>query len=381
MLTERFHAIAFSLSKKGYGVVSHLDGRTFFVPGLWSGEEGEIEIAQGAASFTQARLVSVQKKSTHRVSVPCAHHGINQNHCSGCPWMFIDYPQQLKAKEKKIDYLLEKYRLKTKKRAPIVPSPKKLHYRNRAQFKTDGKIIGYVNESDKTIIPIKKCHVLNDKMATILSGLQETLPRSDWEPAEGHRWNYLDIDDLQVGHQLTLNRRRPFRQGNEEQNQFIHQWLDHALDDSDKNWPIIDLFSGSGNLTERISQMGFKKILAVEVQGRAVEELKRKNLLHVRILEQDMMKKGAWGIVGKCFSHAKILVLDPPRSGIQKRKGLFKYLNRLEKVIYISCIPETWAQDVSDFVKNGFELSSLTPLDMFPHTPHIELLSILERSR
>ncbi|MGH8015932.1 MAG: class I SAM-dependent RNA methyltransferase, partial [Candidatus Zixiibacteriota bacterium] len=71
-----------------------------------------------------------------------------------------------------------------------------------------------------------------------------------------------------------------------------------------------------------------------------------------------------------------IVITDPPRSGMHP-----KVLKRLiemtpEKILYISCNPATFARDAKEFVSSGYKLPQVKPVDMFPHTRHIELAAV-----
>jgi 23S rRNA (uracil1939-C5)-methyltransferase len=141
----------------------------------------------------------------------------------------------------------------------------------------------------------------------------------------------------------------------------------------------VEAFCGSGNFTESLSRAGFSNILAAEVRGSAIEELTAKKLPGVRILEIDMNENRVWKQLAREQVNAKVLLVDPPREGIEKRRGMFTDLPKLEVLLYISCEPATWARDVKDFQQNGWKVQHLTPIDLFPHTPHVELLSVLTR--
>ena len=374
-----FEATVRVLSHKGLGVVDHPDGRVFFAKGVWIGEKARFQLRGDEPSYELIEVAEILAPSPERCVVPCEHQGSQK--CGGCPWMFISYEAQVEAKERKIDFLLSKNGITVKTRLPLLASPKNLGYRNRAQFKTDGVHIGYVTEGTNHLYPIDDCQILNPKMRDLFQSLKQQLPKKDWEPAAGFPWNYLDVDDLQTPREIELNRRRPFRQGNTEQNEIMKDWIRSVLKDERKDYPVIEAFCGSGNLTEALSQVGFTNILASEVRGSAVEELRARALAGVRIMEIDMNGKGVWQQLAKRQPHAKILLVDPPREGIEKRRGIFKYLDNLQMIIYISCEPNTWARDVKDFQTSGWAVESLRAIDLFPHTPHIEVMSVLKRVR
>jgi 23S rRNA (uracil1939-C5)-methyltransferase len=76
----------------------------------------------------------------------------------------------------------------------------------------------------------------------------------------------------------------------------------------------------------------------------------------------------------------RVLVLDPPREGLKVRAPFLSALAELETVIYVACDIATWARDCKDFMAQGFRLARVTPLDLFPQTPHLEVLSVLTRA-
>ena len=370
-----------ALSHKGHGVVDHPDGRVFFLKGTWPGDTVSWCVAAQAKSYDYAELVSIDTPAPERVEVACPHRGDTEKTCGGCPWMMVSYEAQLKAKEQRVSFLLDKNGIEVRTRHSLIPSPDVFGYRNRAQFKTDGTRLGYVSEGTNQLAPIEDCLILNDSMRALLKDMRQTLPNPQWAPSGDFPWSYLDVDDHQTLSQVVVNRRRPFRQGNEAQNLNMKRWILETLKDARPDWPVMEAFCGSGNFTEALSSAGFTNILAAEVRGSAIQQLTAKNLPGVRIMEIDMTEKGVWQQLARRQPHAKILLVDPPREGIEKRRGLYKYLDNLEMILYISCEPTTWARDVKDFQQNGWRVESVTPLDLFPHTPHVELMSVLRRSR
>ncbi|MFL5783695.1 MAG: hypothetical protein ACJ76H_03725, partial [Bacteriovoracaceae bacterium] len=248
------------------------------------------------------------------------------------------------------------------------------------QMKTDGKKLGYVSEGTSVFAPVEDCQILNEKLSSVFHGLKNSLPREDLRPGENHKWAFVDLDDEMNLADVIPNKRRPFRQGNSRQNEAMKNWLREKLAPMPKHFPIIDLFCGSGNFTEVLSSLGFENILAVEVQGSALRELEKKNLPGVRILPLDMNDKGSWAKVAKLQPHAKTLITDPPREGMEKRRGLFKYLDNLQDILYISCELDTFSRDTADLVSQ-FRLQEITPIDLFPHTPHLEMMAHFQREK
>lgn len=375
-----FQATVRDLSHKGLGVVDHPDGRVFFVRGVWPGDTGEFSASEDASSYSEAELITLIEKSPDRVDVRCPYRGIGPGKCGGCPWMMASYSSQLTFKVKRLHHALSKRRVKIDGSVfrPVIPSPEIFHYRNRIQLKTNGIDIGYVSERSSVFAPVNDCFILNPKLTALFHEVKNSLPRKDFEPGENHKWCFVDLDDELAFQDIQVNKRRPFRQGNTPQNEAMKSWIREKLEGIPRHYPVIDLFCGSGNFTEVLSSMGFENILAVEVQGVALKQLERKALPGVRILALDMTDKGVWAKIAKLQPHAKVLLTDPPREGMEKRRGLFKYLDNLEEILYISCEIDSFTRDTADIL-NAFSLRELTPIDLFPHTPHLEMMAHFHR--
>lgn len=380
-MSQEFTATVRDLSHKGLGVVDHTDGRTFFVRGAWPGDVGLFEISDDAQKYDEAKLIKLITPSKDRVDVKCSFRGFNPGQCGGCPWMMATYESQLEFKVKRLVHALNKRRVTFEDYVlkPVAPSPLQLEYRNRVQLKTNGEDLGYVSEGTSVFAPVDDCLIMNKPLHDLFHDIKKTLPRDDFRPTGDHKWSFLDLDDEMKLQDLKLNKRRPFRQGNTLQNECMKNWVKEKFSELPRHYPVIDLFCGSGNFTEVLSELGFTNILAVEVQGSALEVLEKRQLPGVRILPLDMTKKGAWAQIARYQPHAKAILVDPPREGIDKRRGLYKYLDNLENIFYISCELDTFSRDISDMTQNGWKLDEITPIDLFPHTPHVEIMSKLTR--
>ena len=75
---------------------------------------------------------------------------------------------------------------------------------------------------------------------------------------------------------------------------------------------------------------------------------------------------------------ADTVVVDPPRSGLDKNTGNILLSNNINKIIYVSCNPITLARDLN-VLKDKYELKDMTLFDMFPNTRHVETVCVLER--
>ena len=141
---------------------------------------------------------------------------------------------------------------------------------------------------------------------------------------------------------------------------------------------IFDLYCGTGTLGITFAPY-VKKVIGIELSPYAICDAKvniKENNFSNIILHQ--------GEVGAVLSHlnlsADLVIIDPPRSGLDPTA--IKHLIRLapKKILYISCNPLTQSQNISELISKGYTLKTLQPVDQFPHTYHLENIAVLNRS-
>jgi 23S rRNA (uracil1939-C5)-methyltransferase len=75
----------------------------------------------------------------------------------------------------------------------------------------------------------------------------------------------------------------------------------------------------------------------------------------------------------------EVVVVDPPRAGLSQKVVRRLLESQPRRIVYVSCNPTTLAPNARQIVEAGFELVKVRPVDMFPHTPHIECVALLQR--
>ncbi|VUD69063.1 23S rRNA (uracil(1939)-C(5))-methyltransferase RlmD [Thalassocella blandensis] len=367
-----FEATVVDVASDGRGVVKHPDGRTVFVGGVWPGEKGRFRITDNKGNVAIAQLCELLLASPHRVEAPCPHHGVSESSCGACPWQFVSYTAQLDAKQQRVQQAFA--RIGVKQVNDILPSSKHFHYRNRAQFKTDGQQLGFVGAKSNSLAAISQCMVLSDPNAATLQNLLQQLPNPTWKPTRKQLWTTLDIDDSLAIGEVSVNQRLPFRQANDEQNTAMKSWLAKKLEPLDKSARVLELFCGSGNLTQVIAEQGFEEILAVEAVEEALLQLDALNLPKVTSFKQNLFLDTAFEAIYRELNKPDILVLDPPRDGLKNKAKMFRKKNKFSHIFYIACDLMTLVRDVKQFQEEGYKVREVQALDQFPQTPHIELM-------
>jgi 23S rRNA (uracil1939-C5)-methyltransferase len=375
-----FEARVQGLTDTGEAVVNHPDGRRFFVPGAWPGELVGVRPIEVKSQYGRGELAAVLEAAPERIESPCPHQGFTAERCGGCPWMMVNYTAQLAAKQARVERALARLQSDLQV-APILAAPQPLGYRVRAQLKTDGRELGFVAAGQHHLAPVQDCLVLTDHNRGTLRELRAQLPNSDWRPARQDNWTTLDLDESVSADSISINRRLPFQQANAAQNQAMRQWLADRVAPLSKQARVLELFAGSGNFTQVLATAGFNSITAAEVVQEAVTALAEQQLPGVSPVLCNLFDTAAFQRLLQDNGAAEILVLDPPRDGLKVREGLFGKRSRLREIFYISCDLATLCRDLQEMLTAGFVLIEAQPLDLFPQTPHVELMVHLRRRR
>lgn len=138
---------------------------------------------------------------------------------------------------------------------------------------------------------------------------------------------------------------------------------------------VADLYSGCGTFTIPLAQAG-AQVVAVESAASSVRDLKRNatlNHVSVEVIGGDTARELP------ALGELDALVVDPPRAGLAD--GVVESIEAAHpaRVVYVSCNPTTWARDVARFEACGFKLRGAVPVDLFPQTYHVEVVSVFTR--
>ena len=148
----------------------------------------------------------------------------------------------------------------------------------------------------------------------------------------------------------------------------------------DKNTSVLDAYCGIGTIG-LVAAKTAGKVIGVELNRDAVKDAisncKRNGMENARFYcadAGDFMQELAEN--GEKFD---VVFMDPPRSGSSKKFIDSLVASAPERVVYISCNPETLARDLNMLTHKGYKVKKICPVDMFPHTNHIECVVLLTR--
>ena len=143
---------------------------------------------------------------------------------------------------------------------------------------------------------------------------------------------------------------------------------------------VYDLYTGTGTIANFIASKA-ALVVGIEYVPEAIEDAKVNseinNIANTKfyagdikdIMTRDFFKKNG---------RPDIIILDPPRAGIHKHVAESLIYGNPSKIVYVSCNPATQARDLS-LLKNNYEIQRVQPVDMFPHTHHVENIVLLTR--
>ena len=143
---------------------------------------------------------------------------------------------------------------------------------------------------------------------------------------------------------------------------------------------MIDLFCGVGTFSLPFANR-VKELAGIEIVETSIQSAKR-NAADNGITNTYFLAKDARHGIDQIlmeFGKPDLLLVDPPRSGaggkVMRRIGRSKP----NRIIYISCNPVSFATDIKELEPFGYMLKSVQPVDLFPHTPHVELVALMSR--
>ncbi len=138
---------------------------------------------------------------------------------------------------------------------------------------------------------------------------------------------------------------------------------------------VADLYAGCGTFGVAMARAG-ADVIAVESASSSVRDLRRnadENDVDIDVIGGDAARELPM------LGGLDALVVDPPRAGLADGVPADIASARPGRVVYVSCNPATWARDVKRFEEVGYRLESVQPVDLFPQTYHVEVVSCFKR--
>lgn len=366
----------------GFGI-GFADGLTVFVALAAPGDRVRVRETQRKGRIVFAEIVEILEPSARRIVPRCEYAGI----CGGCDFQHLTYTAQLDAKVGIVRDCLKRIGKLEAPEIEIIPSPVEFGYRSRAKWHLDTqrRRIGYFKRGSHDVIDVRECPILTPELQSKLTEIREYVA---WEEfitdhaeieaaSSAGEVSVYSNDLLEPTHELDFFAAgerysfdaRSFFQGNQSMIEKLIELSIGGLSGS----LAIDLYCGAGLFTLPLARR-FTRVTGVESGSRAVGSA-RKNIERAILTNAEIFgsKVGDWlGANEAEVGPVDLVLLDPPRTGTER--GVVESIARIRPhtISYVSCEPSTLARDLRVFIDRGFTVESITALDLFPQTHHVE---------
>jgi 23S rRNA (uracil1939-C5)-methyltransferase len=423
-----------SLAFGGRGV-ARAEGFVVFVAGALPGDRVRVEVTKAKKRFAEARTVELLQAGADRVPDRCTHGG---EPCPGAPWQGLPYERQLAIKSEQVGEALRRIGgLDGFELEEIVGAEQQWRYRNKLEYSFGGgdqTALGFHARGRwDLIVDVEDCQLASEagnaaRNAVRDWGRLESVPPYDGRSREGILRNLVVREGRRSGQiqtrLITSAARFPrppvdlhtaiegdsggtdgptgvlgeerlreelcglklemshgaFFQTNTEMAERLYAVAAEfaGLSGSER---VFDLYCGIGTIGLTMAgQAG--EVWGLEIVPEAIADAERnaeRNEVENIHFHAANARTGVRPLLVQA-GKPDVLVIDPPRAGLSQ-----KIVRRLieceaKKIVYVSCNPTTLAPNATQLGEAGYRLTRVRPVDMFPQTPHIECVALLEKS-
>lgn len=380
--------------------ITYINDKICFVEGALEGEVVDIDITVDKKKYQEANVINYLKVSDKRVKEDCPFSKV----CGGCNLNHMSYSDENDFKKNKIKQLVEKYTSVDSSLVSDIVYDSRSNYRNKIVLHGNKKI-GLYKKSSNDIVCIDKCILVDDKINSIIEILNRVnksikeatikISNDSKEIMVSIKGEVKDTSELianvdvliingefltdkmqiinPIGNKRYYESNESFFQVNKTLTEKLY---DEALKVVREDRPdnVLDLYCGTGTIGIYVSDY-CKKIIGVDYNKSNIADAnKNKKLNNCNNIEFICDK--VENQIDK-FNNIDIVIVDPPRAGLDSKTK--DYLKRIssKKIIYISCDPVTLMRDINDL--DSYSVKYIKPFNMFPRTYHVECVCLLER--
>jgi len=425
-----------SLAFGGRGV-ARLDGFVLFVAGALPGDRVRVEVTKAKKRFAEARTVELLRAGADRLPDRCVHGG---EPCPGAPWQGLSYESQLAHKSDQVDEALRRIgELEGFELEQIVPAVEQWRYRNKLEYSfgesADGEpILGFHARGRwDLVVDVEDCHLASEAGNAARNEVREwarleAVPAFDRRERRGVLRNLVVREGRRTGQiqtrLVTAQVRFPrppvdlhtivaddsgdsegptgvlreehlreelcglrweisagaFFQTNTEMAERLYAVAAEYAGLSGRE-RVFDLFCGIGTIGLTMARDA-GEIWGLELVPQAIEDAARNAELNGIENARFVAGSARTGVrpLLEQAGRPDVLVLDPPRAGLSQKVVRRVIECDAPRIVYVSCNPTTLAPNVAQLVEAGYRLTRVRPVDMFPQTPHIECVALLEKA-
>lgn len=389
--------------------VAKKDRRVYFVDGGIYGETARCrlsEIKKNGAVIEAVKIESLQA-GPYQEKPLCPHFG----QCDGCSLQNISEQAQRDLKKRQLTASITRLAEIDWGEIDVLPT-KPYAYRNKISLKVRNGEIGYYNRKTHRLVPVTCCPIAGEKINRTLKEIRKILPGQscgikELVLREGENGVQIRLigDKITTEDILRFKRLDPVELSIEDGNKeklfrkeklcmSIGQRHFHVspkaffqvntpgvtiLYDQISQWVgpkknIIDLYCGIGAIGQSMTSP--ESIVGIEILAQAVKDARENALLNG--IRAEYITGKAEAVFSQC-TKKDILIVDPPRKGLDA--ALIKRIiqSPIEEMIYVSCHPASLARDMKRLKTGGFFPQKIVGVDMFPQTTHVETVALMSR--
>ena len=407
-----------SLGMDADGLVEH-EGEKYYVPYTAPGDVIEFEVIKEKRR-TRLNLTQIMTPSTVRATPPCSHFGS----CGGCKLQHVTNEFYLDFKMQQLMRSLDFHGVVPEEVRPVhvIPEHKRRRISLTFAHRFEGMVLGYVRRQSKHIIDVQQCFLVRPEIEALLPKLRDFL-RTLFPHRES---GYVDIIASRTGldvnvktgylkklnlvqselfttfaidnnlARLSLNYRPviticeptvqfsgvnvvveagKFLQASDEADDFMLACVEEYM--PKKIAYGLDLFSGRGTFTFLLAKKA--PVDAFECEQDAINAMQAaaKNIrVDLNVIKRDLFTHP---LQKEELTKYDFIMVDPPRAGaLQQVEQIGQ--STVKDLVYISCSPASFARDAQVLKHHGFVLNSVTPLDQFLWSEHLEVIAKFSRS-
>ena len=379
--------------------IAKINEKIVFVPNTLKGDVVVIEIVKDNSSYALGKVVKYIEKQK-RLS-PCKYSNI----CGGCHLIDMDYSNQLEFKKEKIKELFKK-NLGLDITLDDVITGDKSNYRNKINLHVKGEKVGFYALESHDLVEIDECYITKKEINDLLPKVKDLAKNNNIDEVmiRYHNGlilsikgnvskdfllkNFLDCSIIYLnnkkvkGNEVTENildkhfrvSPKSFFQINTEVCSKMFLKVRSYIKDKSFN-KALDLYCGTGVIGILISDL-VGEVVGIEVVSDAIEDAnynkKINNINNVSFICDKVENRI------ESFKDIDLVIVDPPRSGLDKKSIANIMTIAPKEMIYISCDPTTLTRDLKE-LRGKYDISNVSIADMFPNTYHCESITVLKR--
>ncbi|MBQ6477291.1 MAG: class I SAM-dependent RNA methyltransferase [Bacilli bacterium] len=375
--------------------IAYIDDKICFVENALVGEKVDIKIISEHSKFLEAKVLKYIDKSQDRIEVKCPYYDI----CGGCNLCHLKYKEENKFKLEKVKNVFKKFS-NIDIDITDIKSSNEYNYRNKIILHGDNKSLGLYSNKTHNIVDIKSCLLCSSTINQIIkkirkigiSGIKNVLIRVSNDDKNSilnisgdidiNKYNNISNVLIYNGKLISndssiisnIGEKKYYLSTNSffQVNRLLVDDLYKEVKDNIIGTKILDLYCGTGSIGIYIDS---NNITGIDNNTSNIHDANRN--LELNNISGEFYLADVEDIIDR-FDNFDTVIVDPPRSGLDKETISNLMRINSKRIIYVSCEPITLVRDLA-LMTDKYEVSKVKVFNMFPRTYHCESVTILCR--